>query len=194
MKKHIANAKRYVMIKKNRASKDILECSILQLIVNEEEFLVINEEFFLGIEDCRPLNSIQVLGYFDSENTEIALLFNLFAIKNEALFAVENLKDINFDEPLVLEIIPIHSLNFRRTITSKDYIYLFKEKCLYKIKFSNFVPYFDSKTGCGEVTNRQIALVNPNTLQKQITQLKKTIKSRKMLFEKLSIMVNSKLN
>jgi len=183
--------KRYVLVKKNKASRAVFECSILQLIVNEEEFLVVNEEFFLGIEDCKPLNSVEVLGYFDEKNTEIAFLFNLFALKQQALFLIKNLTTINPDEPLVIEVIPIHGLNFRRTLKPTDYIYLFKQKCLYKIRFSNFITFFNKESRCGEITKRQITFLKTNALKKQISNLKKTILSRKILLEKLSIMINN---
>lgn len=180
-----------ILCKKDLLPKAIT-CIYLELIVNEENFVLVDDthlNYFLAIHQCIPSNYLQVLGYFDDDNKSVIFLFNLFQIIQKAFFVVKDERSLNINDPLILEIIPINSLIRRRMLNKDDYIYCFKEKCLYKTRFSNFIKYFSSFTKCKDLTKNQILLFQSNNkiefFNKKIIQIQNEIKQKSIFLSAL---------
>lgn len=136
----------------------VTTCVYQELIINEENFVLVNPTEFLAIYQCLPASYLKVLGYVDQENNDVAFLFNLFRKIQNGFFVLEDGRSVDMDEPIVLYVYPISSLIRRRQVFLDTDIYCFQEQCLYKISIRDLIKYLNPYTKCGELTDRQIII------------------------------------
>lgn len=156
------------------------------LVINSNNnIVIISEENFLAIKSFIPTNQLDVLGFYEENEGLVsfsAFLFNLFPDAQEFFFALNEL-----EPPVVLNVVNIHSLPLRRKLKNSDYIYFFKDKNLFKIKFSNLIKYFNSITKCGEITTNQPTFQTPEEIDfdQQILNLQNALLQKQELIEKI---------
>ncbi len=173
--------KKYILIKKDLLDPQV--CFYKQLIINEENYVVVNPINFLAIKDCIPGTQLDVLGYFDEEGDPIAFLFNLFPDIQNGFFGLNEV----MPDLVYINVVSIGELMTTRKLKNSDYIYFFKNKCLFKIKFLNFIKYFSSVTKCGDITVNQPTYYVPKGIDpnEEMIALEKILESRKKLLEQL---------
>jgi hypothetical protein len=181
--------RQYVLTKKHLLPR--AACFYQQLIINEENFVLVNATEFLAIENCIPGTQLDILGYFPlnshhADNESIAFLFNLFPDTQEYFFALQDPSTI-VEFPIVLNVVSITELPEIRKLNNRDFVYVFQQKNLFKIKFSNFVKYFDSITECGEVTSNQPTYYKPQGIDAsaELTALENILIVKEQLLERL---------
>jgi hypothetical protein len=142
-------------MKKNLLPK-ATTCVYQKLIINEENFVLINPVQFLAIKKCLPASYLNVLGYVNDKNKDVVYLFNLFKNIQNGFFVLEDGRSINIDEPIVLYVYSISNLLGLRKLFFDTDLFCFNDRCLYKIAIRDLIPYLTSYNKCGELTNKQI--------------------------------------
>ena len=127
-----------------------------KLIINEENFVLINPTQFLAIKKCLPSSYLKVLGYVNQENEDVVYLFNLFKTIQNGFFVLEDGRSININEPIVLYVYSLSNLPALEELFLDTYVFCFHDRCLYKISIVDLIPYLTPYNKCGELTNRQV--------------------------------------
>lgn len=146
---------KFILMKKNLLPK-ATTCVYQKLIINEENFVLINPTQFLAIKKCLPSSYLKVLGYVNQENEDVVYLFNLFKTIQNGFFVLEDGRSININEPIVLYVYSISNLPALEELFLDTYVFCFHDRCLYKISISDLIPYLTPYNKCGELTNRQV--------------------------------------
>lgn len=124
-------------------------CTVNPLILNEKYFLTLQDNYYLAIRNCTPINTIVCLG-ITQNNTPFFYTFDLFKKAKNALFFLEGL-NLDGSSLVNFEIKTIHQLPEIQNLQPTNFLYYFHNNLFYKISFENFAKQFSSFTNCGEL-------------------------------------------